>query len=87
MPHPAGSHGTQIPDKERRGRDQGRQTRVGIRTLEEIAEHPGNGRHHGDIRRQGDPLAEHIPGDVFPAFRDCVDQSPVDHHRNSSFWS
>ena len=40
----------------------------------------GAGAHHGDVGYQGDPLADHISGNIRFTFFDCVNQSLVDHH-------
>ena len=81
-PHAAGGGGAEKTHRNPAGGDSGSLNKLpgtGCSAMQVLKE-PGDGAHHGNIGCQGEPLAEHISGNVFFAFFDCADQSFVDHH-------
>ena len=82
IPQPAGHNGTCKPDGYcsccHSGGDSNLRA-VGT-AFKQVPEHPGDGAHHCDVGCQGDPLADHISGNIRFTFFDCVNQSLVDHH-------
>ena len=83
--HPAGCSGADKAHDDRNCGDYsggGDLSALGT-TFIEALQQVRDGSHHGDIGRQGDPLAEYIAGNILFTFLDRTDQSFVNHHRGN----